>query len=116
MTREEMRTLVDWLNDTAYKYYTLSQPVVSDKEWDAEYDRLVQGEKETGIVLPDSPTHRVGSAPLTGFDQHTHIARLWSMGKAQKKEEVLAWLDRAEKLRQQANAEGAGLPPLSFVV
>ena len=59
-----MRELVDWLNETAYQYYTLDDPTVSDREWDEKYDELVRMERETGERLPDSPTRRVGGAVL----------------------------------------------------
>ncbi len=113
---EEMRKLVVRLNETGYQYYTLSEPSISDAEWDAMYDRLTEMEKETGVVLPDSPTRRVGSTPLSGFAEHRHIRRLWSMDKAQSVSAVRDWAARAEKLRQAAIAGGAELPSLSFVV
>ncbi len=113
---DRMQELVRRLNETAYQYYTLSEPTVSDAEWDNMYDELVRLEMETGIVLPDSPTHRVGSAPLEGFEQHRHLARLWSMDKAQSVDAVYEWARRAEKLRQAANEGGAELPELKFVV
>ena len=97
-TVNEMQQLVDRLNETAYAYYTLSEPVISDAEWDGLYNRLLRMEKETGIVLPDSPTHRVGGQPLASFEPHRHISRLWSMDKAQSFEELDAWFDRMEKL------------------
>ena len=62
-----MRELVDRLNETAYQYYTLDAPTISDQEWDAMYDELLRLEKETGERLPDSPTRRVGGAILTGL-------------------------------------------------
>lgn len=111
-----MRELVDRLNETAYQYYTLDNPTISDKEWDQMYDELVRLEAETGERLPDSPTRRVGGAVLEGFEQHTHIARLWSMGKAQSIEALEDWARRAEKLREDANAAGASLPPITYVV
>ena len=43
-----MRELVDRLNETAYQYYTLDDPTISDAEWDALYDELVKLEAETG--------------------------------------------------------------------
>lgn len=113
---DEMRALVDRINETAYRYYTLSDPVISDREWDALYDRLVALEKEAGVVLPDSPTRRVGSQPLAGFAQHRHLVRLWSMDKAQSMGALRDWAARAERLRQAANSNGAELPPLAFVV
>ena len=107
-----MRSLVDYLNKTAYEYYVLDTPSISDAEWDGLYNQLLAMEKETGTVLPDSPTHRVGGAPLAAFTQHRHITRLWSMDKAQSEEELNAWFDRTEKLW----AQNGTLPPLSYGV
>ncbi len=106
-----MRELVDRLNETAYQYYTLDAPTISDAEWDALYDELVRLEAETGERLPDSPTRRVGGDVLSGFEPHTHLARLWSMGKAQSIDALRDWAARAEKLRLEA-----GLPELRYVV
>lgn len=53
--------LVTELNQHNYQYYTLDQPQISDKEYDLLYDELVTLEQESGIVLPDSPTRRVGA-------------------------------------------------------
>ena len=108
-----MRELVDWLNETAYQYYTLDDPTVSDREWDAKYDELVCMERETGERLPDSPTRRVGGAVLPYFEPHTHLARLWSMDKAQSVDALRDWARRAEKLRAEANAD---LPAPEYVV
>lgn len=109
----DMRKLVDWLNETAYQYYTLDAPTVSDREWDAKYDELVRMERETGVRLPDSPTRRVGGAVLPYFEPHTHLARLWSMDKAQSVDALRDWARRAEKLRAAANAD---LPAPEYVV
>lgn len=108
-----MRELVDRLNETAYEYYTLDAPSISDKEWDKMYDELVALERETGERLPDSPTRRVGGEILKAFEPHTHLSRLWSMGKAQSIAALEEWAQRAEKLREAANAE---LPPITYVV
>ena len=106
-----MRQLVDRLNETAYQYYTLDAPTVSDKEWDAMYDELVKLENETGERLPDSPTRRVGGTVLAGFAPPTPLAPLWRMGKAQSIEEVEAWAKRAEKLMKETD-----LPRPEYVV
>lgn len=113
---DRMRELVDRLNETAYQYYTLDNPTISDGEWDRLYDELVKLEKETGLRLDDSPTRRVGGAVLSGFRQHTHLAQLWSMGKAQSVEELRDWARRAEKLRGEAADSGMILPPAEYVV
>ena len=64
-----MQQLVDYLNHTAHAYYVLDNPIISDAEWDKLYNQLLKMEQETGIVLPDSPSHRVGGEPLKGFEE-----------------------------------------------
>lgn len=94
MTMEE---IVKQLNTWAYEYYVLDKPTVADTTYDALYDRLVLLEKQTGVVLPDSPTHRVGGNPLKSFVQHTHIARLYSLDKVQSFGELAEWMEKVQK-------------------
>ena len=95
---KRMRELVDELNRHAYRYYVLDDPTISDKQYDMLFDELVALEAQLGFSLPDSPTHRVGGEPLKEFTQHRHIARLWSLDKAQSTEAVRAWAERVAKL------------------
>ena len=89
-----MRELVDKLNRLAKEYYELDNPTVSDAEYDALYDQLLKMERESGVVFPDSPTRRVGGDVLPGFEQHTHLGRLYSLDKCKTEEELGAWLDK----------------------
>ena len=95
---ELMRPLIDRLNETAHAYYVLGESIISDMQWDKMYDELLALEKESGVILPDSPTQRVGGEPLKGFAEHTHITRLWSMDKVQSIEALEEWIRRTEKL------------------
>ena len=92
------RELTDILNKWAYEYYVLDNPTVSDSEYDKLYDELRKIEEETGVVLPDSPTRRVGGEPIKAFQQHTHVARLFSLDKSVSKEELQAFITRGEKV------------------
>jgi DNA ligase (NAD+) len=114
----QMEQLIEEINKHAYLYYTLDQPSLSDAEYDALYDRLVALEKETGTVLPYSPTRRVGGDILKGFEPHRHRARLWSLDKAQNKDDLMAWHTRVHKLVDQYNTSNPDdpLPKPSFVV
>lgn len=130
-----LRELVAKLNQYAYEYYTLDNPSVSDAEYDRLYEELRALEQETGQVMPDSPTQRVGDVVLTEFKKHSHLARLWSLDKAQTYGELRAWEQRLQKAREDynanlntnslGNAEGTAftinaksdsLPPLTYVV
>lgn len=91
---DDMTSLKDRLNELAYRYYVLDDPAVSDAEYDALYDKLVALEKSTGVVLPDSPTRRVGGKPLSKFEQVRHLGRLYSLDKCKTREELGAWMDK----------------------
>lgn len=92
-----MKELVMLLNKYAHEYYVLDNPTVSDKEYDKLYDELCKLEKETGIVLFDSPTKRVGGEPISSFKKHKHIERLYSLDKATSEEEIYAFDKRIRK-------------------
>ncbi len=94
---KSMQELVELLNKYAYEYYVLDNPTVSDGEYDKLYDELVKMEKETGIVLFDSPTKRVGGEPISSFKKHKHIARLYSLDKALTVEELYDFDKRIKK-------------------
>ncbi len=96
-----MRELVDILNKYAHQYYVLDNPTVSDKEYDRLYDELVRLERESGQVLFDSPTKRVGGEPIASFKKHKHLARLYSLDKANTQEELLVFDKRIKKDGEQ---------------
>lgn len=101
--QRRMEELVQKISKASYAYYVLDDPYISDMQWDRLYDELRSLEEETGVVLPDSPTVKVGGAPLKGFEEHTHINRLWSMDKVQSMEALDAWITRTEKLAGRSN-------------
>lgn len=96
-----MEKLVELLNRYAYEYYVLDAPTVSDVEYDRLYDRLVALEKQTGIVLADSPTKRVGGEPIKAFKESVHTARLFSLDKAQTLQALEDWENRVSKLTEK---------------
>ena len=93
----DMREMVDLLNRYAREYYELDEPTVSDKEYDDLYYRLKALEEETGVTLPDSPTHRVGGAPQKAFVSYKHRQKLYYFDKAKDENELNAYLVRVEK-------------------
>ncbi len=113
-----MKTLIQEINKHNHNYYTLDQPAISDAEWDALYNKLTALEKETGITLPSSPTQRVGGDILKGFDPHKHLARLWSLDKAQNAEDLQTWHTRVLKLIADYNSKNPEnpLPDPTYVV
>lgn len=94
---QDMRELVDKLNNYAYHYYVLDNPIISDKEYDLLYDELIKLENQTGVILDDSPTRRIGGEPITKFGTHKHIVKLYSLDKVQSIEELKNWYNRIVK-------------------
>ncbi len=116
---ERMQQLAAIITEHNYRYYTLDQPTIDDADYDKLYDELVALETETGQVLPDSPTQRVGGELLAGFEPYKHRARLWSLDKAQNAEDLLTWNTRLLKAIADYNtkhAEEEPLPQPSYVV
>lgn len=95
---EEMNELTEKINKASYAYYVLDNPIISDKEWDKLYYRLLDIEKETGIVLPNSPSQRVGGEILSGFKKVMHNHKLYSLAKAQTMEEIEDWNTRNQNI------------------
>lgn len=73
-------------------YYELDNPTISDIEYDKLYYELVDLEKELNLVLPNSPTQRVGGDVLSGFKKKVHEVRLYSLNKVRSTEELDKWI------------------------
>ena len=95
MDRQE--ELVKLLNEYGIAYYDEDAPKVSDQEYDALYDELLSLEAASGIVLPGSPTKKVGGSVQSAFSEHLHLGRLWSMDKVRTEQALSDWEGRVRK-------------------
>jgi len=91
------------INRHNYLYYVLDSPEISD----AEYDDLMRQLKELEtkypqLLTPDSPTQRVGAAPVAAFGVIKHPYPLLSLGNAFDKDELISWYNRTAKLLGRA--------------
>lgn len=91
--------LREQINEHNHRYYVLDAPQISD----AQYDKLLRElqELETQhpeLITPDSPTQRVGAAPLKSFGAVHHLQRMTSMDNAFDTTEVQEWDQRVHKL------------------
>ena len=94
------------INHHNYRYYVLDSPEISDAEYDDLMRELKQLEEQyPQFLTPDSPTQRVGAAPVEAFGVVKHPLPLLSLGNAFSQEELLAWYTRTSKLvaEQQFN-------------
>jgi DNA ligase (NAD+) len=82
----------------AHRYYDLDDPEISDADYDRMFRELVDLETEhPGLLTPDSPTQRVGGAPLDSFTKVRHRGPMLSLGNAFSAGEVEAFFRRAER-------------------
>ena len=95
--KKEIEELVVLVNKYNYHYHVLDNPIVSDKDYDKAYYKLLDLEQKTGYVLKDSPTQRVGDAVASGFEKHQHQVQLYSLDKAQSFPELKEWYDKVIK-------------------
>ena len=97
MIEVRLKQLRDDLNKYAYNYYVLDNPLISDFEYDHLYKELEALEKEhPELITPDSPTQRVGGIS-TGFKEHKHKYRLYSLDNTYNAEELRKWYERVCK-------------------
>lgn len=94
---DRMKELVETILIHNRNYYELDNPTISDKEYDKLYDELVDLENELKVVLPNSPTQRVGGDVLDKFVKKKHEVRLYSMGKVRSFDELSAFFDDMKK-------------------
>lgn len=91
---EELRFI---LEDYSYKYYVLDNPAVSDYEYDVLYKELKDiEEKYPELIVPDSPTQRVGGSVLEGFEKFTHNVPLQSLDNVFSEGEVKQFCRRIQ--------------------
>jgi DNA ligase (NAD+) len=87
------------INYHNYRYYVLDSPEISDAEYDELMRELKQLEEDyPQFLTPDSPTQRVGAAPVEAFGVVEHPLPLLSLGNAFSQEELLTWYTRISKL------------------
>lgn len=91
--KAQMRALVDRLNEAGKKYYSEDVEIMSNAEYDELYDRLAEMEKETGIVMADSPTVNVGYEVVDFLPKEAHESPMLSLDKTKDPEALAAWLD-----------------------
>lgn len=110
-TQVRMKQLVEQLNSYSHAYYMTQAPQVSDVEYDALFDELLELERQTGETLADSPTRRVGAEPVASFLPHRHIGRLWSLDKVKTEEALEEWVKKA-----RSACLSQGFPAPSFAL
>lgn len=102
----QLRTMIDQHN---YRYYVQDDPSVPDAEYDRLFQRLKQIEQEyPELTTPDSPTQRVGSKPISSFDEVKHERAMLSLDNAFSEEDLR---DFDRRVRERLSNE---ILPISY--
>jgi DNA ligase (NAD+) len=113
-TLSRARELRRLLEHHARRYYVLDDPEIGDDEYDALLDELRTIEREhPELASADSPTQRVGGAPVSRLEKVEHLEPMLSLGNVRSEEELRAWVER---MRNHHAREGISEPRFRYVV
>ncbi len=92
---ERLEALKQQLNYHGHRYYVLDDPEIPDAEYDRLFQELSSLEKShPDLITSDSPSQRVGAAPVSEFDSVKHEVSMLSLGNAFSAEELIAFDER----------------------
>lgn len=98
-SKKRLQHIKELLNTYSYEYHVRDAPTVSDAVYDGLMQELKQLEaKYPELVSPDSPTQRIGGAPLDKFVKVKHSSRVYSLNDVFNEDDVRAWVKRMDKL------------------
>ena len=89
---QRMKELVETLNGAAKADYQEDREIMSNQEYDSLYDQLEQLEKETGTVLTNSPTVRVGYEAVNELPKEEHPSPMLSLDKTKDREVLRSFI------------------------
>ncbi len=96
---EEAARLRETLHYHSHRYHVLDDPEISDAEYDRLMRDLIRLETEhPSLVVPDSPTHRIGAPPLSKFDTARHAVPMLSLDNGFGDEDIIDFDTRVRKL------------------
>ena len=96
--RKRIKELVEILNKAAKSYYVDAVEIMPNIEYDKLYDELVKLEKETNVVLSNSPTQNVGYETASELPKKAHESPMLSLDKTKSVTELEDWLGDNEAL------------------
>lgn len=96
--KARIKDLVEILNKAAKSYYVDAVEIMPNIEYDKLYDELVKLEKETNVVLSNSPTQNVGYETASELPKKAHESPMLSLDKTKSVTELEDWLGDNEAL------------------
>ena len=88
----EMKELIERLNQAAKAYYQEDREIMTNREYDSLYDRLQRLEEDTGMVLANSPTVSVGYEAVDSLPKETHQSPMLSLDKTKERETLRSFI------------------------
>lgn len=99
MSAERAEQLRRELHEHSYRYYVLSDPIITDGEYDVLYRELQKLETENpALITPDSPTQRAGYEPSGDLPKVQHVRPILSLSNVTNADEIHSWHERISKL------------------
>ncbi len=99
---EEMKKRIDELteilNNASRAYYDDASEIMTNYEYDALYDELLELEEKTGYIPEESPSQNVGYTVQSELPKERHAKRMLSLDKTKDRESLRAWLGEQEGL------------------
>ena len=90
--KKRIKELVEILNKAAKSYYVDAVEIMPNIEYDKLYDELLELEKETNVVLSNSPTQNVGYEIAGELPKKAHESPMLSLDKTKSVEDLREWL------------------------
>src|SRR6266849_4916043 len=99
-----------------HAYYVDAKQIISDHEYDRLYKELIELEKQfPALIMPDSPSQRVGGQPLGKFETSQHLAPMMSLDNTYSQAEVRQFVERVQKLLPNEKLEWVVEPKVDGV-
>jgi len=96
---KKIKSLRQQINDHNYRYYVLDDPIISDGEYDQLFRSLEECEEQhPELIVPESPTQRIGAEPLEAFGTVTHRMPMMSLTNAMSDDELIAFDKRLKNV------------------
>jgi len=104
--KERINSLREIIQDYRYHYHVLDESTMSEAAADSLKHGLSQLEEQyPEFITPDSPTQQVAGKPLDDFQTVRHSQRMLSLNDVFNRDEIVAWINRIEKLAPEAKLE-----------
>ncbi|MDB3883611.1 NAD-dependent DNA ligase LigA [Candidatus Marinimicrobia bacterium] len=111
--KDKIKNLTSQINEHNYAYYVLDQPSLSDAEYDNLFRELESLEKvNPELILPTSPTQRVGHPIKSGFQNYDHEIPMLSLSNAINEQEIVEFNQRINRWLDQSKTSYVAEPKI----